>query len=136
MRSLDRNCFVYVIATMRGSVPVSPVKVGISTDPSRRLEGLATACPNPIALLRTFRFPTRARASKIEREFHFLYNDQRMQREWFDIAPDEAVEGVETAIETEWVFFGLGAGDHDFRDSLWEYVRLPPGEEGACRSSC
>jgi hypothetical protein len=89
---MDDATHVYIIARIRGNRPILPVKIGISSNPSKRLAGLQTANPFPLVLLTTFYCPTRGMAKELEAFFHETQSDRRLSGEWFGIAPMEAVE--------------------------------------------
>ena len=85
-------CHIYIIANMRGKRPISPVKIGISSTPKKRIAALQTANPNRLVLLATFGVPTRDMAKAIEGAFRHVKADKRMAGEWFDIEPMYAVD--------------------------------------------
>lgn len=89
---MSDHAHVYIIARMKGNRPTRPVKVGISSNPDKRLASLQTANPFPLVLLTTFYCPTRGMAKELEACFHETQSNRRLSGEWFDIAPIEAVE--------------------------------------------
>jgi hypothetical protein len=64
-------------------------KIGISTDPVRRVRQLTTAHSQGLRLLH--QYPTRY-AAKIERSLHQFHTDTRKLGEWFDLSPTSVRE--------------------------------------------
>jgi len=97
----DRITYVYVMGSEGG-----PVKVGISTNPDIRLVQLKAGCCFPITVF--FRAPIaeRSTAYRIEQTFHRVYREYQRYGEWFNIDAEQAIEGIETAIELEQHFCG------------------------------
>lgn len=60
-----------------------PVKIGISSDVRKRLDGLRTSCPYPLELRRTVR-----RMGLLERPLHAQLAAARLRGEWFEPTPD------------------------------------------------
>ena len=86
--------FVYVICKSsfdEGFLLPGPVKVGISSNPKKRLDGIRTSCPFHIEIAFSFCFPGRELAEIIEREFHLIQDSVRLHGEWFDLDPLEAI---------------------------------------------
>lgn len=83
---------VYILAALIDGVPSQPVKVGISSAPEKRLATIQTSCPYPLVLLSAFLCPTRNIALYVENAFHTLQADRRLNGEWFNIHPMNAVE--------------------------------------------
>lgn len=81
------TCHVYIIAHMKDRKPVKPVKIGISSDPEKRIATLQTANPNPLVLLCAFATPDRTMAKMLESAFHQVMAEHRLAGEWFDIQP-------------------------------------------------
>lgn len=88
----EETCHVYIIAHMKDRKPVGPVKIGISSNPGKRLASLQTANPKELVLLCTFGTPTRAFAKELEGAFHYVMRSKRLAGEWFDIQPAKSVE--------------------------------------------
>lgn len=86
--------FVYILAVKKDGKPVSPVKVGISSDPARRLANIQTACPFPLFMLATFFCPSREAARTIEAAFHTSQSRNNTSGEWFDVRPMKALQLV------------------------------------------
>lgn len=83
---------VYIICRIKSNKPKSPVKVGISSNPAKRIASLQTANPFQLVLLTTFYCPTREMARSLEASFHETQSDRRLWGEWFNIHPMEATE--------------------------------------------
>lgn len=86
--------FVYIIGIRKGGRPVAPIKVGISSDPARRLADLQTACPYPLISVATFFCPTRDAARTVEAAFHQSQARNNTSGEWFDVHPMKALQLV------------------------------------------
>jgi predicted GIY-YIG superfamily endonuclease len=82
-------CFVYFIAAGWG-----PIKIGVSSDPSRRLADLATSHYKPLRILYPYECRTREVALLIEDAFHRWYGERRLRNEWFDIKLRELIEDI------------------------------------------
>lgn len=94
----DQPCFIYVLATIGKAGNCSPVKIGIASNPEKRLASIQTACPNPIRLQTFFGPMDRDLARAIEHEVHHYSAKRKLHGEWFDHDPAEAVGLVEDVI--------------------------------------
>jgi hypothetical protein len=74
--------FVYVIH----AVGTNRVKIGFSDNPHRRLNDLQTGSPFPLTLV-----GLREGTMKTERAIHEYFEDRRIQGEWFEVEPDDAL---------------------------------------------
>lgn len=85
-------CSVYVIAPMDGW----PCKIGVSTNPSKRVNTLQTACWKQLHVAWCCFVGTVNAASKLEKQCHSALSDQGkwLHGEWFDMRPDKASELV------------------------------------------
>ncbi len=83
---------VYIICRIKSNKPKSPVKVGISSNPAKRIASLQTANPFQLVLLTTFYCPTLEMARSLEASFHETQSDRRLWGEWFNIHPMELRE--------------------------------------------
>lgn len=83
---------IYVIAPEESSV----VKIGHTTvEPSRRVAGLQTGNPERLVL----RWSGEG-DDKLEKHLHVVFNEYRVQGEWFDLAPlGDPVEAVRGEVE-------------------------------------
>ena len=85
--------FLYIICGYgRSHEPLGPVKIGIASDPEKRIASLQTGSPRPLKILAVFDTPNREIARKFEAAFHRHYDDERLAGEWFDIDPIDALE--------------------------------------------
>lgn len=82
--------YVYVVAKRERDKLVAPVKVGITANPSKRLDQIQTACPFPAGIMCCFACPNREAARSIERAFHDVEDGRNLHGEWFDIEPHHA----------------------------------------------
>jgi hypothetical protein len=60
-----------------------PVKIGVTTNASQRLESLQTGCPYPVRLLAIIHA-----GRSLERAYHRYFDQHRLSGEWFDRCPD------------------------------------------------
>jgi hypothetical protein len=77
------------------------VKVGISSDPKKRLAGLKTANPYPLSIVASIAFDSRVKAEWAERTIHCALADYRMAGEWFAVGATDALavyEGIASII--------------------------------------
>ena len=89
------DTFVYVMAHSGDGIAMrAPVKIGISDNPKKRLSQIKTASPYPVVIVAAFPMPGREFAVAAEKCFHKVYRPARMNGEWFDLRPDEAVEAM------------------------------------------
>jgi hypothetical protein len=98
-RVADVPCYIYILATIGKSGDCSPVKIGIASDPIKRLASIQTSCPNPIRMQTFFGQMHRDYARHIEREAHNLYKRKKLHGEWFDASPGDAVGLIADLIE-------------------------------------
>lgn len=91
-------CYLYIMATIGKAGDCSPVKIGIASDPEKRLLSIQTACPNPIRMQTFFGPMDRDLARALEREVHHFAKKKKLHGEWFDYDPAEAVGLVEDVI--------------------------------------
>lgn len=90
--------FIYIMAVTDPTGWKSPIKVGITSKPEKRLSAIRTACPYPISLYRSYRLPTRANAEWLESSFHRVNTAHRMAGEWFSLSPRDADESLCTGL--------------------------------------
>jgi hypothetical protein len=82
------ECHLYFVSAVGRNI----TKIGISADPRKRLAGLKTASPYPLALFASVCFEGRAQAERAERIIHAALADHRMSGEWFAISAASALE--------------------------------------------
>ena len=87
-------CYIYVICTMNGKAPCQPVKVGISSNPSKRIGAIRTASAYDLRIAANFKLPSRDIARELEQKFHSLQNRHRLHGEWFALKPTDALEAL------------------------------------------
>lgn len=79
-------CFVYVLASGRND---RPVKIGISSDVTRRI--LQFEAGNPYGLRAMFTHPVgRGVARQVEHKIHSMFAEKALGREWFELSAAEA----------------------------------------------
>lgn len=59
------------------------LKIGIATDPLKRLGTLQTGCPERLELVRTIDYPDRATARRAEKALHTRFDLFHIHGEWF-----------------------------------------------------
>lgn len=82
--------YVYIIAKQDGDKFTSPVKVGATGDPEKRLQSLKTSCPFPVRLFFCVALPDRPAAFDVERRFKSLRWSKPLHGEWYDMDPSHA----------------------------------------------
>lgn len=92
--SAHAPCSVYVICEAESNWERPPVKVGMATNPHSRLAQLQTGSPRRLMVLHWFPCPHKDIAREVERTFHELHADVRLEGEWFDLKPYDAVGRV------------------------------------------
>lgn len=90
MTEIDVN-YVYLIAHSREGTMQSPVKVGFSKYPEKRLASLQTGNPCALDFVFKFRAPSRELAIQAEAAFHGIARQHRISGEWFDMSPEFAL---------------------------------------------
>ena len=68
------------------------VKIGVAGNPEARLMQVQTGNTSLIVLRHTIEFDKRKTAEGVERLLHMYFRHERIRGEWFDIAPDDALE--------------------------------------------
>ena len=61
----DVPCYIYILSTIGKAGDCSPVKIGIASNPEKRLASIQTACPNPIRMQTFFGPMDRARQRQV-----------------------------------------------------------------------
>lgn len=69
-------------------------KIGLATDPKKRLKALQASCPLEIHLLGHLQFANFAKARAVEADLHNLFSEFRGHGEWFQIRPDWALSAL------------------------------------------
>lgn len=97
--SKQASAYVYLIQAESG-----PVKIGIATDPNRRLSELQTANYELLTLLYRLECNSLTDAQQLETVLHRRYAQQRIRGEWFDSDPRNIIEDIEMAIGIAQIF--------------------------------
>lgn len=97
--SKQASAYVYLIQAESG-----PVKIGIATDPNRRLSELQTANYELLTLLYRLECNSLTDAQQLETVLHRRYAQQRIRGEWFDSDPINIIEDIEMAIGIAQIF--------------------------------
>lgn len=101
----ERNAFyqrqrmtkkVYVICEDHAGVPMSPVKIGYSSNPNARVRQLQSGNGRRLRVHKVFEIPA-GLAEIVERQFHQTHPEARLCGEWFEMHPDTAVICVRMA---------------------------------------
>jgi site-specific recombinase XerD len=85
--------FVYVICENQES---GPTKIGLSNSPSKRMPALQTGNPRKLKMVAKFKCEN---MTSFERLMHRHFAKRHLNGEWFDVAPNEAVEAVKNYLE-------------------------------------
>jgi len=85
------ECFVYIICHVKDGEDVGPVKIGMSDRPEYRLGNLRSGNPSRIRLYKKISAPNRDYALFLEGGFHAMLVSRKLQGEWFDLEPKEAM---------------------------------------------
>lgn len=91
------ECSVYVIGF---DLDKAPSKVGIASDPLKRMASLQTAHYQKLVMAGWWNCPDRDMARYLERAFHEVQHRERLSGEWFDLSPKACMILL---------MFGLGA---------------------------
>lgn len=84
----NTDCSVYVIGF---DLDKAPSKVGIATDPVRRMANLQTAHHQRLVIGGFWETPDREMARALEAAFHETQEDSRLSGEWFDLTPAQCM---------------------------------------------
>jgi len=86
---------VYLLTTVQGS----PVKIGISEDPVRRIGTIQSSHYEDLRFHRFWWLPGVAVATRIEAAFKQNNVAENIRGEWFDMTPGEAERKIEAEIQ-------------------------------------
>lgn len=111
--------YVYIIAHEKDGTLVGPVKIGISSDPQKRLASLQIGNPAPLRIFKMLRAFNKEISSFIERGFHYHQKKNRMAGEWFNISPERALNLM--MLDFVSFFFLLGHEEEKTKE-LMRYV--------------
>ena len=87
-------CYIYIMCAKCDGKPSAPLKVGITSNVAARVSTINTASPFPVYLLAAYVVPTKDHARALERGFHKVKAKKRMNGEWFDMEPAEALSSM------------------------------------------
>jgi hypothetical protein len=82
------DCHVYVIGF---DIKKSPSKVGIASNPLKRMATLQTAHHQRLVLGGSWVLPERDMARALELSFHETQRRSRLAGEWFDLTPEQCM---------------------------------------------
>lgn len=85
---------VYLLTTIQGS----PVKIGISEDPVRRIATIQSSHYEELRFHRFWWLPGVAVATRIEAAFKQNHAAENIRGEWFDMTPEDAERKIEAGI--------------------------------------
>lgn len=110
-----KTYYVYIICHEENGNFYSPIKIGISDNPDRRLASLSSGNPKNLAVFHRFGVPDKAHAASLEKDFmeHPSNKAKRMKGEWFDITPDAAFISMMMNIASFLLYQGLDYDDID-----------------------
>jgi Meiotically up-regulated gene 113 len=116
--------FLYVVCHIRVDELRGPCKVGVTSKPKARLNALKTASPRRLVFAELWDFPDRAFANEAEKLAHASLQRYRMNGEWFDIGPTDAVQRIEL-----WMMMAAIA-DAQSRGQDPDSIEMVPGGVG------
>ena len=96
---------VYVICVLREGRAEGPCKIGVSDNPVSRLASLQSGNPEKLVVYGTVSFPDKNQALFVERSFHKMYGEFRMEGEWFGMKPEMAERHITVALKLYKVFW-------------------------------
>lgn len=79
-----------------------PIKIGVSENPKKRMHNFQTANASLLHTFFSIDVGTRELAMELESDIHEVYSEYRTRAsgEWFSISSNQAIEAIETAIQT------------------------------------
>ncbi len=84
----NEECSVYVVGF---DLDKAPSKVGIASDPIRRMASLQTAHFQRLVIAGWWKTPDREIARALEVAFHTTQSAKRLSGEWFDFSPRQCM---------------------------------------------
>jgi predicted GIY-YIG superfamily endonuclease len=91
--TIRERTFVYAIGIDDG-----PVKVGITQNLLSRLRTLQNGSPGKLELIWVYTTWDKAAALRMEKNFHAVYAEYRLEGEWFKVSALLAFEGLEAGV--------------------------------------
>jgi len=119
------NAHVYI---MQGCSDV--FKIGVSTDPKRRLRDISTLSPVPITLYRTYKLGDNAYS--VERRAHAMFNSVRLHGEWFKLEPPALRKAERYLTRAQRWLCDIGE-DWSTERKSFDYYRMWRFENGSVR---
>jgi site-specific recombinase XerD len=89
----ENKGFIYVVCENQES---GPTKIGLSNSPSKRMPTLQTGNPRKLKMVAKFKCEN---MTSFERLTHRHFADRHLNGEWFDVAPNEAIEAIKNYLE-------------------------------------
>lgn len=88
---MNEHHHLYVIAPTADGLPVAPCKIGISNNVVGRIASIQTGNPRKLSLVAAISIADRTIIKTLESALHEHYADRRLEGEWFDTSPVDAV---------------------------------------------
>jgi hypothetical protein len=121
--------YLYVLAGLgREHEPLRPVKIGITGNMPARLAAVQTGSPRRLHAAMVINIPNREIARTFESAFHSFYAGKRLQGEWFDIDPIDAMSMVCVAFKDYFERGYAENGGDALPQELCEMIGLPHWE--------
>ena len=76
---------MYVYLIQSGNKPKSPIKIGMSDNPEKRIKQLQTGNPVQLRLVLSIKCKSRAGAFKLESDMHNLLHKMNIINEWYSV---------------------------------------------------
>lgn len=108
--------YIYVIAAIDRDLPVSPCKIGITSNLPSRMSSLQTGNPKKLEIIAALPIPDRRVVELVENALHEIFDEFRLVGEWFDTSPVDAVIGACTIVHE--IFCKVGATDEQITKAL------------------
>lgn len=101
-RAVDPFGYVYLVGLVdRRTIP-SPLKVGISMRPKKRLTEMQVGSPFKLEIIKTWKFPSLPCAAQIEYEFHKENRARWAHGEWVNITEEDAIPRIQQLFVDYW----------------------------------
>ncbi|HHZ70476.1 MAG TPA: GIY-YIG nuclease family protein [Flavobacteriales bacterium] len=84
--------YVYIIQS--GKTKKSPVKIGMSDDPEKRIKQLQTGNPQVLRIIISIKCNSRKRAFELERTLHRMLSRNNILNEWFFVKKKSLFETI------------------------------------------
>ncbi|MGM4906279.1 GIY-YIG nuclease family protein [Tardiphaga sp. 866_E4_N2_1] len=121
--------YLYIISPFgRENEPLRPIKIGITGNMAARLASIQTGSHVKLRATMAINTPQREIARSFEAAFHAFYADHRLEGEWFDVDPIEAMCMFCVAFKDYFIRNCAGDGAEPTVDDLSELIGLPHWE--------